>query len=163
MFSLPAMVVGSWWRKDGEKGKGELIEDDLYMCSTVCHTIECWVPLCGMSASQGICHLSLKDRKLPTRENLEHHHLEHGSSIVSSRVYYIYPLLSNSVAPFITLRNGTWQLGSVFVHKNLGWKEKVCIGVVCSPFVAGTMAVLATFTNIRKRRGVACYYSFGFT
>jgi len=80
-------------------------------------------PLCGMSASKGILPSSLKDRKPPTRENLEHH-LEHDSSIVSSRVYYIYPLLSNSVAPFITLHSGTWQLGSVFVHNNLGWKEK---------------------------------------
>jgi hypothetical protein len=117
MFSLPAMVVGSWWKDDG--GEGEAHWRWFYICSTVCHTIECWAPLCGTSASKGICHLSLKDRKPPTRENLEHH-LEHDSSIV----YYIYPLLSNSVAPFITLRNGTWQLGSVFVHKNLGWKEK---------------------------------------
>lgn len=31
MFSLPAMVVGSWWRNDGWRGKGELIEDD-FIC-----------------------------------------------------------------------------------------------------------------------------------
>jgi hypothetical protein len=31
MFSLPAMVVGSWWRTDGGRGKGELIEDD-FIC-----------------------------------------------------------------------------------------------------------------------------------
>lgn len=31
MFSLPAMVVGSWWRTDGGRGKGEVIEDD-FIC-----------------------------------------------------------------------------------------------------------------------------------
>jgi hypothetical protein len=31
MFSLPAMVVGSWWRNDGGRGKWELIEDD-FIC-----------------------------------------------------------------------------------------------------------------------------------
>ncbi len=51
------------------------------------------------------------------------------------------------------------------MHKNLGWKEKFkYIGVVCSSFVVAAMmrmAVLATFTNIRKSHGMV--YSFGFT